>query len=169
MHHTRALVEVMSRRKVLKYWSQVPRSWHTGPSLGLADCVSLRAVKIIVQVDPTDAIFTGHHGKGNDQYTYVNLSAGWLRDILDQAPSIRNVEIDAWDSVALDSPMINTLATVVLSADKKLTWGPERLKEIEKQRLHKARWGVSCGMQSLDELEDLMTAMAIGGQRSSTY
>jgi hypothetical protein len=50
-----------------------------------------------------------------------------------------------------------------------LTWGPERLKEIEKQRLHKARWGVSCGMQSLDELEDLMTAMVIGSQRSSTY
>jgi hypothetical protein len=149
--------------------SQVPKCWHTSSSLGLTDCVSLRTVKVIVQVDPTDAFFKGHHGKGNDQYTYVNLSAAWLRDILDQAPGVRNVEIDAWDSVALDSPMINTLATVVLSADKKLTWGPERLKEIEKQRLHRARWGVSCGMQSLDELEDLMTAMVIGGQRSNTY
>jgi hypothetical protein len=114
-------------------------------------------------------LFKGHHGKGNDQYTYMNLCAGWLQDILDQAPSIRNVEIDAWEGVALDSPILNALATVVLSADKKLTWGPERLKEIEKQRLHKARWGVSCGMQSLDELEDLMTAMVIGSQRSSTY
>ncbi|KAI4744044.1 hypothetical protein E4T50_05532 [Aureobasidium sp. EXF-12298] len=150
-------------------WERVPKCWHTGPSLGLTDCVSLRTVKVNVQVDPTDAYFKGHHGKGNDQYTYMNLCAGWLRDILDQAPSIRNVEIDAWEGVALDSPMLNALATVVLSADKKLSWGPDRLKEIEKQRLHKARWGFSCGMESLDELEDLMTAMVIGSQRSSTY
>lgn len=151
------------------FLSQVPKCWHTGPSLGLTDCVSLRTIKVIVQVDPTDAFFKGHHGKGNDQYTYMNLCIGWLRDILEQAPSIRNVEIDAWDGVALDSPMLNALATAVLTADKKLTWGPDRLKEIEKQRLHKARWGVSCGMQSLDELEDLMTAMVIGSERSSTY
>ncbi|KAG9658432.1 hypothetical protein KCU95_g14443, partial [Aureobasidium melanogenum] len=147
-------------------WERIPKCWHTGPSLGLADCISLRNLKIFVQIDPTDATFKGHHGKGNDQYTYMNISAGWLQEILQQVPSIRNVEIDAWEGVDIVSPMLNALASVVLTADKRLTWGPQRLKKLEDEKLHKARWGVSCGMESMDELEDLMTAMVIGDSGS---
>ncbi|CAD0085016.1 unnamed protein product [Aureobasidium vineae] len=132
--------------------------------LRLTDCVSLRNLKVFVQIDPTDPTFKGHHGKGNDQYTYMNLSASWLQDILNQVPSIRNVEIDAWEGVDIVSPMLNALASVVLTADKRLTWGPGRLMKLEKEKEHKLRWGVSCGMESMDELEDLMTAMVIGGQ-----
>lgn len=96
----------------------------------------------------------------------MNLSAGWLQEIFNQVPSILNVEIDAWEGVDIVSPMLSALASVVLTADKKLTWGPQRMKKLEDEKLHKARWGLSCGMESMDELDSLMTAMVIGESRS---
>ncbi|KAI5247595.1 hypothetical protein E4T43_01903 [Aureobasidium subglaciale] len=147
-------------------WERVPKSWYTGPTVGLTDCVSLRNLKVFVQIDPTDATFKGHHGKGNDQFTYMNLSVGWLQAVLEQAPSILKVEIDSWEGVDINSPMLNALASVVLTADKKLTWGPQRLKKIERERSTQLRWGLTCGM---DQLGDLMTAMVIGESRMYSF
>lgn len=147
-------------------WERVPKCWHTGPSLGLADCISLRNLNIFVQIDPTDTTFKGHHGKGNDENTYKNLCVRWLQDILEQAPSIRKVQIDAWEGVEVESPMLNALASTVLLAEKRLTWGPERLKKLDKEKLRQARLDSMCGME---QLEDLMTSMVIGDQRTYAF
>lgn len=114
-------------------FSRIPKSWHTGPELGLTDCVSLRTLKVLVQTDPTDKIFDGHRGKDNDENTYTNLCVGWLRDVMEQAPSLENIEIDSWDGVSVDSPLLHALTTIIADAKKKLTWGPTRRKKLERE------------------------------------
>jgi len=68
--------------------------------------------------------------------------------------------------VEVESPMLNALASTVLLAEKRLTWGPERLKKLDKEKLRQARLDSMCGME---QLEDLMTSMVIGDQRTYAF
>lgn len=138
-------------------WNKVPKCWHTGPSLGLADCISLRNLKVFVQIDPTDKTWQGYHGEGNDENTYKTLCVNWLQDILEQAPSVMKIELDAYEGVELNSPLVHALASIASSADKKLVWGPTITKKRQKE-LAIRRYLSPCAM---DEVEEMMTAMVI--------
>lgn len=107
-------------------WSAPPRCQHTGPGIGLADCTSVRTLKILVQVDPSDDIFNGFRGKGNTPSSYQTFCAKILQGIIDQVPSLETVQLDAWTGVAKDAPLVLALARQIQEAKKTITWGPLR-------------------------------------------
>jgi len=107
-------------------WTKPARYQNTEKSLGLQDCVSLRMLKILVQIDPGDDIFHGFRGKGNDKNTYNLYCVKLLNGILEQVPSLKTIELDAWAGVDKGSPLIFALANEVQKAGKRLVWGPLR-------------------------------------------
>lgn len=107
-------------------WTKPARYQNTDKSLGLQDCVSLRTLKIVVQIDPSDDIFHGFRGKDNSKERYSLFCVALLKGIFDQVPSLKTVELDAWTGVDKGSPLVFSLATEILKAGKNLVWGPLR-------------------------------------------
>ena len=103
-------------------WGAPPRCQHTDKSLGLAECVSVRVLKIFVEIDPSGAIFHGFRGKGKDEHSYKLFCVDILRGVIAQVPSLEVVEIDAYPSVNRDSPLVVALVREVERAGKKLVW-----------------------------------------------
>lgn len=96
-------------------WADPPRGWVVNDALGLCDCTSVRVLKILVECDPSDAIFKGfRRGDG----FYEGFCERLLQNILKAVPSIEVVQFDAWSSVKRDGAMLNTLENVVLAFQK---------------------------------------------------
>ena len=107
-------------------WSAPPKSWHTGESLGLVDCVSLRTLKIFIEIDPSNQFFEGFRGKGNTKESYQIFCVGILRGIMEQVPSLKFVELDAYPSVTKDAPLVLALVRQIYAAGRRVVWGPLR-------------------------------------------
>lgn len=107
-------------------WSAPPKCQNTDPSLGLADCVNLRTLKIFIECDPSDSIFTGFRGKNATEETYKWFCVGLLRGIQEQVSSLLSVEIDAYPAVKKDAPLVMSLIKTIEEANLKLVWGPLR-------------------------------------------
>ncbi|KAF2224793.1 hypothetical protein BDZ85DRAFT_259099 [Elsinoe ampelina] len=107
-------------------WGSPPKCQKVDEKLGLQHCTSLRTLKVFVEVDPSGDIFNGFRGRGNAKDTYKIFSAALLQEILEQATSVRTVELDAYPSVSKDSPLVVALVDVVKKNSKKLVWGPLR-------------------------------------------
>lgn len=104
-------------------WNAPPRGWVVNDALGLKDCITVRALKVFVECDPSDAIFKGfRRGDG----FYERFSQNLLENVLKEVPSIKLVEFDAWSSVKRTGDMISGLRDVVLRFEKVVGWGPER-------------------------------------------
>lgn len=88
--------------------------------------MSLRTLKIFVELDPSDDYFEGFRGKGNDKESYRNFCVGLLQGIIEQVPSLATVEVDAYPSVTKSAPLVLGLVAEVSKAGKKLAWGPVR-------------------------------------------
>lgn len=133
-------------------WSKPPRCWHTGPTLGLEDCTSLRKLQIFIEVDPSSDIFNGFRGHGNTKETYKDFCVDILKGIFAQVPSLETVEIDAYEAVERDAPLVRGLTTAVIDAGKRIAWGPKRGWRTEVDTV---------GLLSLAGLENAMAAMGI--------
>ncbi|KAK3643581.1 hypothetical protein LTR56_010091 [Elasticomyces elasticus] len=107
-------------------WSAPPRSQKITDSLGLRDCISLKVLRIFVELDPSDSIFTGFRGREATEDTYKWFCIDLLRGIVEQVPRLETVEIDAFPSVKKDAPLIIGLRREVEQAGLRLTWGPLR-------------------------------------------
>ena len=128
--HYRSVVNTVELR-LGPGWSQPPLCQHTGPSLGLADCTSLRTLKIFVECDPSDTIFAGFRGKNATEDTYKHFSVSLLVGILDQVPSLETIEVDAYPGVKKDAPLVMALRRKIEEYGKRLKWGPLRGWEKE--------------------------------------
>lgn len=128
--HYRSVVTTLELR-LGPGWSNPPRCQNTNPSLGLGDCTSLRTLKIFVECDPSDSIFTGFRGKNATEETYKWFCIDLLRGILDQAPSLVTVEIDAYPAVKKEAPLVMALRRKIEEKGKRLVWGPLRGWEKE--------------------------------------
>lgn len=131
-------------------WSKPPRSQHVKPSLGLADCTSLRTLKLFIECDPSDGVFAGFRGKGANEDTYKWFCLDLLRGILEQVPSLEKVEIDAFPGVKKNAPLILTLKRQIEESGKRLAWGPLR------------EWEKGADEPGLIGLEEAMAGMALG-------
>jgi len=112
-------------------WNSPPRGWVVNEALGLADCTSVRVLKVFVECDPSDAFFKGF--RKSDGF-YEEFSANLLDEIMKRVPSIKVVEFDAYPSVKRDGDMMLGLEQVAAKYDGKIVgWGPERgwEKEVE--------------------------------------
>jgi hypothetical protein len=104
-------------------WNNPPRGWVVNDALGLADCTSVRVLKVFVECDPSDGIFKGFRmGDG----AYERFSAALLDAILKEVDSVKVVEFDAYNSVKRTGDMMSGLGEVVAKYDKVVGWGPER-------------------------------------------
>lgn len=130
-------------------WSKPPRCWHTGEQHGLVDCISLRIIKIFVEIDPSGDFFDGFRGHGNTKDTYKVFCANILRGIFEQVPSIEIVEFDAFPAVSQDTSLVRTLMAEASEAGKRITWGPLR------------GWREESDIGGLIGLENAMAAMGI--------
>lgn len=112
-------------------WSNPPKCWNVDPKLGLGDCVSLRTLKIFVECDPSDGVFNGFRGRGNTEETYRYFVIGLLKGIVEQVPSLKYMELDAYPAVQKGTPLVEALVRVINDSGKKLVWGPLRGWEEE--------------------------------------
>jgi hypothetical protein len=104
-------------------WNNPPRGWVVNDALGLADCTSVRVLKVFVECDPSDGIFKGFRmGEG----AYERFSAALLDATLKEVASVKVVEFDAYSSVKRTGDMMSGLGEVVAKYDKVVGWGPER-------------------------------------------
>lgn len=104
-------------------WSNPPRGWVVNDALGLADCTSVRILKVFVEMDPSDPMFNGY--RKHDGF-YEEFCAELLEGILNNVPSIKVVEFDGYNSVKRVGPMMSGLGQVVARLNKDVSWGPER-------------------------------------------
>lgn len=110
-------------------WTKPPRCQDTWrEELGLQDCVNLRRVKIMVEIDTSDSIFLGFRGQNANEDTYKFFCLELLRGLLVRVPSLETVEIDAYPGVKKDSPLVIALRRLVQNerSSIRLTWGPLR-------------------------------------------
>lgn len=128
--HYRAAVSTLELR-LGPGWHSPPLCQNTGAWLGLADCSSLRTLKIFIECDPNDLFLAPFRGKGTTEDTYRFFCVELLRGILEQVPSLETVEIDANPSVKKEAPLVMSLRRKVEEGGKKLVWGPLRGWEKE--------------------------------------
>lgn len=107
-------------------WSKPPACQNTNDTLGLTDCTHMRLLKIFVELDPSDSIFTGYRGKNATEETYKWFCVDLLLGIIEQVPSLETVEIDAYPGVKKDAPLVMALQKTVADVQLRLTWGPLR-------------------------------------------
>jgi hypothetical protein len=111
-------------------WNNPPRGWVVNEALGLADCRAVRVLKVFVEADPSDAIYSGWRmGEG----LYEAFCAGLLTSVLDEVPTVKVVEFDGFPGVKRTGGMMAGLGEVVNRYDKVVGWGPERgwSKEVD--------------------------------------
>jgi hypothetical protein len=114
-------------------WNNPPRGWVVNDALGLADCTSVRVLKIFVECDPSDAIFKGFR---KSEGFYEEFSANLLDEVMKRVPSIKIVEFDAYTSVLRTGDMMSGLEDVVAKYKGKIvSWGPERGWEKETEQI----------------------------------
>jgi len=101
-----------------------PRGWVVNDALGLKDSVSVRILKVMVQVDTSNPIFNGFRG-GDDGF-YETFSKNLLDQVLSSVSSIVEVQFDAWSSVQKGGAMMRALLAVANKHHKLISWGPER-------------------------------------------
>ncbi len=101
-----------------------PRGWIVNDALGLKDCVKVRVLKVMIQIDTSNPIFEGY--RRSDDGFYERFSMSLLDEVLASVPSIANVQFDAWSSVMKDGPMMRSLLGVTNKYKKMISWGPER-------------------------------------------
>jgi len=104
-------------------WSNPPRGWVINDGLGLKDCVNVMVLKIFVECDPSDTIFSGYR---KAEGFYENFCADLLVGVLKEVPSVKVVEFDAYSSVKRAGDMMSGLVDVVGKFNKIVAWGPER-------------------------------------------
>ncbi|USW48996.1 hypothetical protein Slin15195_G023150 [Septoria linicola] len=107
-------------------WHKPPRCHNVLPALGLADCTTLRTLKIWVDCDPTDSVFNGFRGPNATEDTYVWFCVDMLHSILEQVPSMETIEIDHDNRVKKDSPLTAALKMKAEEFHKRFGWGPSR-------------------------------------------
>jgi hypothetical protein len=110
-------------------FSAPPRGWVVNEALGLKDCVNVRFLKVMVQIDTSNPIFEGFR-RGDDGF-YESFCKNLLDQILKSVPSIIEIQFDAWASIQRDGPMMAGLLGVGNKYRKLITWGPERGWEDE--------------------------------------
>jgi len=130
-------------------WSKPPRCWHVGPVLGLEDCTSLRRLKIFIECDPSSEVFEGFRGHGNTKDTYKIFCLGILQGIFAQVPSLETVELDGFEAVERDAPLVRGLVNAITTAGKRIAWGPKR------------GWRTETGGFGLVAIENAMASMVI--------
>ncbi|KAE9368594.1 hypothetical protein N431DRAFT_428373 [Stipitochalara longipes BDJ] len=114
-------------------WNNPPRGWVVNEALGLADCTSVRVLKVFVEFDPSDAIFKGF--RKSDGF-YEEFSASLLDEIMKRVPSIKVVEFDAYTSIKRSGGMMLGLERVAAKYEGKVIgWGPERGWEREVEQV----------------------------------
>jgi len=101
-----------------------PRGWIVNETLGLKDCLSVRVLKVMVQVDTSNPVFEGF--RRSDDGFYERFCKDLLDGVLSSVPSIVNVQFDAWSSVMKDGPMMRGLLSSASKYEKIISWGPER-------------------------------------------
>lgn len=105
-------------------WTKPPKGWVADGRLGLADTGTLRLLRVFVECDPAShPIFEGFRN-GEDFYTEFGVNL--VRSFFAQAPSLAQVEFDAYPSVSKSSPLLQGLIHEAKAQNKRISWGPER-------------------------------------------
>jgi hypothetical protein len=103
-------------------WTKPPRGWVVNGRLGLGDATRLRLLKVFVEFDPAShVVFEGF--RISDSF-YTEFSVGVVRSVFALVPSITTVEFDAWESVLVESPLLQGLVGEVKVCGKRVAWGP---------------------------------------------
>ncbi|KAF2089950.1 hypothetical protein K490DRAFT_35218 [Saccharata proteae CBS 121410] len=121
-HHRAAITNLELR--LGPGWTGLPTCWAISDKLGIEDMTHWRVFKIFVECDPaSDNIFKGFRKSEN---WFTHYCTRIVHQIWSRAPSIQEVQFDAFPAVPKDSPLMLELLRESREHHKKITWGPER-------------------------------------------
>lgn len=114
-------------------WNNPPRGWVVNDALGLADCTSVRVLKIFVECDPSDAIYKGF--RKSDGF-YEGFSANLFDEVMKRVPSIKTVEFDSYPAIKRSGGMMRALEEVAAKYEGKMvSWGPKHGWDKETEQI----------------------------------
>ena len=114
-------------------WNNPPRGWVVNDALGLAECTSVRVLKIFVECDPSDAIYKGF--RKSDGF-YEGFSANLFDEVMNRVPSIKTVEFDSYPAIKRSGGMMRALEEVAAKHEGKMvSWGPKHGWEKETEQI----------------------------------
>lgn len=120
--HQRASLTTLELR-VGPGWAKPPRSWVVNKRLKLDECINVRQLCVLVECDPSDAVFEGF--RRADGF-YEGFCRELLGDVLRELPAVERVQFDAWSSVKKKGDMMQGLIETAVENGKRIGWGPER-------------------------------------------
>lgn len=103
-------------------WTDPPESWRmTKP---LARCLSslgaARTLEIFVEADPSNSIFAKYRVS---ETFYTEFCGSLLKDVLDEMPQLKTVELDGLSFVQRDGPLVSRLREEAERQGKLIKWG----------------------------------------------
>ncbi|KAF2815721.1 uncharacterized protein BDZ99DRAFT_457691 [Mytilinidion resinicola] len=119
----RALIKTIELR-LGPGWTKPPKCWVVDARLGLEQMTKGRLLKIFAECDPaSDEIFEGFRA-GQDFYTF--FCKDLVQNVLEQIPSVVEVQFDAYPSVTKGSPLMQALINEGKARNKRISYGPAR-------------------------------------------
>lgn len=114
-------------------WNNPPRGWVVNDALGLAECTSVRVLKIFVECDPSDAIYKGF--RKSDGF-YEEFSANLFDEVMKRVPSIKTLEFDSYPAIKRSGGMMRALEEVAAKYEGKMViWGQKHGWEKESEQI----------------------------------
>lgn len=104
-------------------WNRPPPGWVVNDKLGLKSCINVRRLKVFIECDPSNDIFTGY--RRFDGF-YEKFSQDLLESVLNEMPWCKTVEFDANPSVRKNGAMMAGLLATARNLNRELAWGPKK-------------------------------------------
>ena len=110
-------------------WTEMPKLgkiWRVTDNLGLEDMVSLRKLKIFVEIDPSYEIFnrfrSGNGVQVGPDY-FTNFAGDLLEEAIARLPVLEEIRFDTYPSVERDSPLMRRLIVEAMKGGLRISWG----------------------------------------------
>ncbi|MCJ1235072.1 hypothetical protein MMC14_003036 [Varicellaria rhodocarpa] len=119
-------------------WHKIPACWKVTDTLGLEDMVTLRQIKVFVQIDPSHEIFNGFRSGNGVQVGpdfYTDFAGNLLEETIARLPVLEEIAFDTWPSVKRDSPLMKRLLVEGMKGGLRISWGSAHATDKERVRM----------------------------------
>ncbi|KAF2002069.1 hypothetical protein P154DRAFT_521227 [Amniculicola lignicola CBS 123094] len=108
-------------------WNKPGRGWVVDERLQLQHAVKVRVLRIFVEMDPASTTYGMILGSWRvSPNFFTGFSVGLVRRVVAEIGSLRDVEMDTWDSLDREgSPLLDALVEEAKVSGKTVTWVPE--------------------------------------------
>ena len=131
-------------------WNGPPRSWRVHDGLGLENMTHVRALKVYIEVDPSQDIFSGFR-VGKNYYT--DFSEHLLEEIMRRLPKLHTIKFEARPSVMTNGGTIMRALVLQACGQGFTVFLPDEFELFEERK-------DVCSLEYMDRKLDSIVVMA---------